>query len=150
MSFVGICQVVYFPDLTFLQSWFMWEGNVVFFSDMILLRISTFDCSSWVNVFVYVIAVYRSLSCSVWFGVSGFPVFSVSVTVLGVCWCFLRIYLFVNFLCYKVWNPSILCYCSNLVGEPFIRCLKSHEFFSDFYNSFSIPSFCRVAPKITV
>ena len=90
-SFVGIFVSKSFAfsvsEMTFLQSLFLIEGNVVFFSDMILLMISTLICSSWVNVFVCVLAMYRSLSCSVWLGVFGFPVFSVSVTVLGVYWC---------------------------------------------------------------
>ena len=39
---------------------------------------------------------------------------------------------------------------SNLVSEPLICCLKSREFCPDFYHSFSIPSFCWIAPKITI
>ena len=73
-------------DLTVLQSCFLREGNKVFFSDMILFMISTFFCLSWVSVCVFVLAMYWSLSLTVWLGVSGFPLFSVSVTVLGVCW----------------------------------------------------------------
>ena len=41
-------------DLTVLQPWFRSEGNVVFFSNMIVLVISTFIFSSWVNVSVSV------------------------------------------------------------------------------------------------
>ena len=39
------------------------------------------------SMFASIFAVYRSLSCRFWLGVSGFPVFSISVTVLGVCRC---------------------------------------------------------------
>ena len=106
MSFVGTFINKSFTfsisDLTLLQSWFLREGNVVFFSDMILLMVSTLVFFSWISVCicvfvvngsffswicvrVFVFMVYRSLSCSVWLGVSGFPVFSVSVNVLGVC-----------------------------------------------------------------
>ena len=89
ISFVGIFVNKSFTfsvsDLTVLQSWFLREGNVIFFSDMILLMVSTLVSSSWVSVFVCVFAVTVSLSCSVWFGVSGFPVFSVSVNVVGGC-----------------------------------------------------------------
>ena len=42
--------------------------------------------SSWVCVCVCVFEVHESLSCSVWLGVSGFPEFIVSVSVVGVCW----------------------------------------------------------------
>ena len=41
--------------------------------------------SFWVSVGVCVCAVHGELSCSVWLGVSGFPEFSVSVIVLGIC-----------------------------------------------------------------
>ena len=58
---------------------------MVFFSDTILLMLSILVFSSWVSVCVYVFAVHGSLSCSVWLGVSGFSVFIILVTVLGVC-----------------------------------------------------------------
>ena len=74
-------------DLTVLQSWFLREGNVILFSDMILLMVSALVFSSWVSVFVCVFAIYESLSCSVWFGVYSFPVIIALVTVVGVCWC---------------------------------------------------------------
>ena len=98
----GQCQLRLVPDyavvslksftfsvsnLTVLQFRFLRKGNVVFFSDMILLMVSIFIFFSWVSVCVCVFVVYDSLSCSVWFGLSGFPVFRVSFTVLGVGWC---------------------------------------------------------------
>ena len=68
MLFVGIFinRVFTFSvsNLTFLQSWFLREGDVVFFSDMILFMISTFIFYSWVSVCV-VFAVFQSLSFSV-------------------------------------------------------------------------------------
>ena len=54
---------------------------MVFFSDKILLMVSILVFSSWVSVCVCVFVVHGTLSCCVWFGVSGFPEFSVSVTV---------------------------------------------------------------------
>ena len=94
MSFVGIFVNKSFTflvsDLTVLQSWFLREGNVVFFSCMILLMISTLIFSSLVNVYVCVSVMYRSLSCRVWLGVSCYPVFSVSVTALGFFLCICR------------------------------------------------------------
>ena len=75
-------------DFTFLRSWFLREDNEVFFSDMILFMNSTFLLA----------LVFASLLFSVWFwlGVSGFSVFSISVTILGVCWYVsLSIYLLV-------------------------------------------------------
>ena len=74
-------------DLTVLQSWLLRKDNVIFFSDMILSMVSTLIYSSWVCVCVCVFAVHEWLSCSVWFGVFGFPAFIVSVTVVVVCWC---------------------------------------------------------------
>ena len=77
-------------NLTVLQSWFLREGNVVFFSDVILFMtlfmILTFIYLSSVSICIFVFAVFRSLSFSVRFllAVSGFPEFCVSVTVLGV------------------------------------------------------------------
>ena len=56
-------------DLTVLQSWFLRDGNVVFFSDMILLMVFTLVFFSWVSVCVCMFVVYGSLSCSVWSGV---------------------------------------------------------------------------------
>ena len=41
-------------------------------------------------------------------------------------------------------------YCPNLVSEPLVCYLKSCEFSPKFHHFFSIPSFWRVAPKITV
>ena len=68
MSFVGIFINKWFTfsvlNLTVLQSWFLREDNVVFFSAMILLMVSTFVFSSRVNVCVF--AVNRSLSCFVY------------------------------------------------------------------------------------
>ena len=64
------------------------EGYVVFFSNMILLMVSAlvfFPLGSLFAFFVF--AEYGSLSCSVWFGVSGSREFSVSVVAFGVCWC---------------------------------------------------------------
>ena len=91
MSLVGLFVNKSFTfsvsDLTVLQSWFLRECNVVFFSGMILLMVSTLVYSSWVSVCVCVFAVYVLFSCSVWLGVSGFSVFNVSVTVFGICWC---------------------------------------------------------------
>ena len=72
-------------DLTVLQSWLLTEGNVVFFSITILLLVSISVFSSWISVCICMFVMHGSLSCSVWLGVSSFPVFSVSVTVLGVC-----------------------------------------------------------------
>ena len=94
MLFVGIFVNQSFTfsvsDLPVLQSWFLREQNVVFFSDMILFIISTFIFPSWLIVCVFVFAVWRSSLFSVWFwlGVSDFPVFSILVIVSGVCWCF--------------------------------------------------------------
>ena len=62
----------------------------------------------------------------------------------------LPIYLLVDFQNFKVRRPTILCYCPNLVRKHLFCCLKSTEFCPDFYHSFSIPSFCRVASKITI
>ena len=66
VSFVGIFGNKPFTflvlDLTVLQSEILREGNVVFFSDKILLMVSTLVSSSWISVF----AVHRSLSCSFW------------------------------------------------------------------------------------
>ena len=91
MSFDGVLVNKSFTfsasDLTVLQSLFLIEGNLVFFSDMILLMVSILFFSSWVSVCVYVFAVQGSLSCIVCLEVSDFCVFSISVTVLGVCWC---------------------------------------------------------------
>ena len=39
------------------------------------------------SIYISVFAVYESLSCCVWFGVSGFSIFCASVIVLGICWC---------------------------------------------------------------
>ena len=64
----------------------------LFFSDMILLMVCTSIFSSWVSVYVSVFAVHESLSCSVWLGVSGFPLFIFSVSVVGVWWC---VYLYI-------------------------------------------------------
>ena len=70
MSFVGILVNKLFTfsvlDLNVLQSGFLREDMVVFFSDMILLMISIFIFLSWVSVCDFVFAVYRSLSLSVW------------------------------------------------------------------------------------
>ena len=59
ISFVGIFVYMSFTfsvsDLTVLQSWFPTEGNVVFFSDMILLMVSTFVFSSGASVCVFCI-----------------------------------------------------------------------------------------------
>ena len=91
MLFVGIFVDKSFTfsvsDLTVLQSWFLREANVVFFSDMILLMASILVFSSWVSVCVCVFAVHGLLSCSVWLIVSGFLEFSVLVIAFGVCWC---------------------------------------------------------------
>ena len=90
MSFFGVSVNKSFTfsvsDLTFFQTWFLREDNVIFFLDIILLMISTFVFVFRVSVCVCGFAVYGSQSWSFWFGVSGFPVFSVSVTVLGVYW----------------------------------------------------------------
>ena len=76
MSFVGVFINKSFTfsvsDLTVLQSWFLREGNIVFFSEMILLIVSILVFPSWVSVCVFVFAVHESVSCSVWLGVSGF------------------------------------------------------------------------------
>ena len=128
-------------DLTVLQSWFLKEGNVVFFSDMILLMVYTLVFSSWVSVCICVFAEHESLSYSVWLGVSGFPVFIVSVTVVKVCWCVCL------YICW--WISSI----SRSENKPFfviVCCLKSAKFCPDFYHSYFITSFGRVASKITV
>ena len=145
MSFVGIFVNKSFTfsisDLTVLQSWFLREGNGVFFSGIILLMVCIliFPLES-------VFAVHGSLSCSIWHGVSGFPEFTVSVTVLGFCWCVCR------YICWwissKIRKPSILYYCSNLVNDHLVCCLKSIEFCPDFYHYFSIPSFYSVTSKI--
>ena len=91
MSFVWIFVNKSFTflvyGLTFLQSWFLRESNVVFLSDMIFSMICSFIFSSSVNVSASVFAMYRSLSFSFWFGLSDCPVFSASATVNGVCWC---------------------------------------------------------------
>ena len=62
----------------------------------------------------------------------------------------LPIYLLVDFLYFKVRKPTILCYCPKPASEPLGCCFKSAKFYPDFYHSFSIPSFCRVAAKVTV
>ena len=137
-------------NLTVIQCGFLRERNVVFLSDMILLMVSTLFFSSWITVCICVFAVYWSLSCSVWLGVSGFHVFSVSVTVLRVLLMCLPICLLVDFQYFRVIKLTIPCYCPDLVSEPLGCCLKSTEFCPDFYHSLSIPSLCRVDPKITV
>ena len=92
MFFVGIFVNRSFTfsisDSTVLLSWFQWKGNVGFFSDMVLLIVSTLVSSSCVCVCIYLFVVHEPLSYCVWLGVSGIPVFIVSVTVVGVCWCF--------------------------------------------------------------
>ena len=62
----------------------------------------------------------------------------------------LPIYLLVDFQYFKVRKLTILCYCPNLVSEPLVCCHIFAEFCPDFYHSFSILSFGRVASKITV
>ena len=90
MLFVGIFVNKSFIfsvlDWTVLQSWFLREGNGIFFLDRFLFMISTFIFHSWVDVCVFVFMVYQSLTFSVWFwfGISVFPLFSVLVMVLGV------------------------------------------------------------------
>ena len=100
----GAVSVFYSPslqdNLTVFQSWFLRDGYMVFFSDMIRLMISTFICSSWVNVCVCVFAVYQSLSFSVSLGVSCFPVSIVWIIVLGICWCICR------YICWWIYSIS--------------------------------------------
>ena len=123
-------------DLSVLQSWFIREGNVIFFSDIILLVVSVLVFfSTWVSFLVCMFAVHESLSCSIWLGVSGFHIY---------------IYLLVDFLYFKVRKPTFLSYCPILVSEPLVCFIKSAEFCPDFYLSFSIPSFGCVVSKIKV
>ena len=154
MSFVGLFVNKSFTfsvsDLTVFQFGFLREGNVVFFSGMINLMVSTFFFSSWINFYVCVFLVYRSLSCSVWLGVSGFPVFSVSVTVLGVCWCvWLCICWWISiisrsenqpfFVIVLTWSASLWFVALNLPNSVQISIIL-----------FLYPLFVRFASKITV
>ena len=148
MSFVGIIVNKSFnfsvSDLTFHQSWFLRESNVVFFSDMILLMIFTFIFSSRVNVCVCVFAVYQSLSCSVWLGVCVFPCLGYCIRGLLMC---LPIYLWMDFQYFRIRKLTILCYCPNLVSKSLVCCLKSSEFCLDFNHSFSIHFFVGLLLK---
>ena len=103
MSFVGIFvnESIIFSvsDLTLPQSWFLREGNVIFFLEMILLMISTFTYSSWLNIFICVFVVYWSLPYCVWLIVFGFPVSSVTAAVLEKCKCVC------HYICW--WKSSI-------------------------------------------
>ena len=86
---------------------------------------------------VFACVVFRLLLISVcfWLGVSGFSVFS----VLGACWYVsLYIYILVDFNYFKFRKPTFLYYCHNLVCEYLVCCLKSYEFYGNFYHSFFI------------
>ena len=111
MSFVGIFLNKSFTfsvsDLTVLQSWFLWEGNVVFFWDMILLMVSTLVFFLLGQCLRLCVVVHESLSWSVCLGVSDFSVFIVSVTAVEVCWCVC------GYICW--WVSSI----SRLENQPF-------------------------------
>ena len=61
----------------------------------------------------------------------------------------LPIYLLVDFQYFKIRKPTILCNSPNLVSEP-LACLKFSDLCPDLYHSFSVPSVCRVDPKISV
>ena len=122
-------------DLTVLQSWFLREGNVVFFSVMFFQMVSMLD---WVSTCI-----------CVWFGVYEFCVFM----CVGYCGSFFYVfaYLFVgSFLYFKFRKSTILCYCPNLVSDLLVCWFKSAKFRPDFYHSFSILTFSRVASKITI
>ena len=61
------------------------------------------------------------------------------------------IYIFAGgFPIFQGQKPTIICYCSNLISEPLVCCLKSCEFCPDFDYSFSIPYLCLIASKITI
>ena len=153
MLFVEICVSNSFifsvSALTIFQPWFLSYGNLVFFSDIILFKISIFIfascvslCSVWFGcVVLRLLLLYRSfrLECSC------FSVFNVSIIVLESC-CL--DYLLLYLLYFKVRKSTFLCYRPNLVSESLDCCLKSCVFFPDFYPPFSIPTLCRVAPKL--
>ena len=159
MSFVGIFVVGIFVNkffsfsvrtLTAPESYFLRECSAVFFLYTILLMISIFIFSSGVNVCVFVLAVYRSLSCRIWFGVSGFPVFNTFVTVLGVCWCVTYI-LFIWFPVFQrqKTNPFFIIVLTWSETFRFVV-LNLTNSVKDSINFFSISSFCSVTPKISV
>ena len=99
--------------LTIFQSWFLSDGNLVFFSDKILLNISILIFSSCVSL------------CSVWFGYvvfrllllcgifrlecSRFSLFGVSIIVFGSCFLIPYLFagLFLIFQCQKT-NPFFM------------------------------------------
>ena len=96
MSFIGMFFNKSFTflvsDLTVLQSWFLREVNVVFFSDMILLMVSTLVFFPLESVFAFV-CLLCVIHCHV---VSAFPVFIVSVTVIIII-IIITILLFASF-----------------------------------------------------
>ena len=123
-------------NLTVLQSWFLGEGHVVFFSDIILFNISPF------NFFLRLcIGVYWSLSSRGWFwlGISGFLVFNVSVTVDMFAYVFVG-----GFPVFQGQKTS-----HSLLSSERAFGLLNLENSVQISIIFSIPSFCRVALIMT-
>ena len=142
---------------------------MVFFLDMILLVVSTLVFSSWVNVCVCVFAVYGPLSSSVWLGVSGFPLFSVLVTVLGSLLIYLLVDLSLEFewqqvssslqdsFQYSNWSQQC-CSLNGLYTSSYFHILLSlYQSFSDYTKStnynwyhhhFHVPRFFQFPSKV--
>ena len=142
MLFVEIC-VFSVSTMTVFQSWFLIDGNVVLFSDMILFKISTLLFSSCVSVtsimFGCVVFWLLLLGISIWLAGSAFSVVSVSVTALVsswhvcqfICWCISNISRSENqlfFIIVPTWSPSLWvvlnqAYSSQISIVPFLYTL---------------------------
>ena len=109
-------------DLTVLQSWFLSEGNEVFFSDMIRLMLSTFVfplesvfalvCLQWMD-YCHVVFCWKFLAFHC----------LVSWLLYKCLWMCLPMYLFLDFQNFNVRKPPILYYWPKLVSEYLVFCL---------------------------
>ena len=143
-----ICSFFSVSALIVFQSWFLRDGNEVFFSDVILFIISTFIFSSCVSLcsVVFGCEVFRLILLCVSIRLEGscFLVFSVSILVLRSCWHY----------------SLFICWCISNIPRP-----ENQSFFiivvtwsascyhlghsSEISIFFLILSLCRVTPTIT-
>ena len=138
--------------LTVFQSWFLRDGYLVFFPDIILLQVSTFTFSSCISVcsVVFRHSEFRlKLLCvSIQLEDFYFSVFAVSFLILRVLSTWFPTYFWVDFYYFIVRKPTFLYPCPSLVSKSLACCFKYCIFFPDVNHSFSIPSLCRVISNI--
>ena len=123
MLFIKICLdnllIFSISALTVLQFWFLRDGNIVFYSYIILFKFFKFICPVWCGCAVFLLLLVCG---SFRLERSCFSVFGVSIIVLMYCLGSL-------FISWRISNIStsestFLNYRPNLVSESLLCCLE--------------------------